>query len=237
MLKILIVDDEKDALEALEWKLNKCVKNDFTIIKCSSPIVAVDLVKELKPNLVFLDIQMPEMDGFSFIEKFPERDFEVIFTTAYDEYGIKAVKAKALDYLLKPIDIDELTLAMIKVKNQLKKKVKTQEEVPVKINIQADGKVYLIPKEDVLYLKSDKSYTTIHLTNGKNIIATKTLKEVQKKFTCPEFLRVHNSYVINLNYVIEYNKGANELTLNDGTIVAVSRSKKNEVINVLNLDK
>lgn len=235
MLKIVIVDDEKDALEALEWKINKCITEEVSITKCSSPIIAVDLVRELKPHLVFLDIQMPEMDGFSFVEKFNDRSFEVIFTTAYDEYGIKAVKAKALDYLLKPIDIDELTLAMIKLKKVLKNK--TFNEVPAKINIQADGKVYLIPKEDVLYLKSDKSYTTINLTNGKNIIATKTLKEIQKKFTCPEFVRVHNSYVVNLNYVIEYNKGANELTLNDGTIVAVSRSKKNEVVNALNLDK
>ncbi|WP_299106343.1 LytTR family DNA-binding domain-containing protein [uncultured Tenacibaculum sp.] len=235
MLKIVIVDDEKDALEALEWKINKCITDEVSITKCSSPVIAVDLVKELKPHLVFLDIQMPEMDGFSFIEKFNERSFEVIFTTAYDEYGIKAVKAKALDYLLKPIDIDELTLAMIKLKKVLKNKA--YDEVPAKINIQADGKVYLIPKEDVLYLKSDKSYTTINLTSGKNIIATKTLKEIQKKFTCPEFVRVHNSYVVNLNYVIEYNKGANELTLNDGTIVAVSRSKKNEVINALNIDK
>ncbi|CAL2103950.1 conserved protein of unknown function [Tenacibaculum sp. 190130A14a] len=235
MLKIVIVDDEKDALEALEWKIKKCINEEVAITKCSSPIIAVELVKELNPHLVFLDIQMPEMDGFSFIEKFSNRSFEVIFTTAYDEYGIKAVKAKALDYLLKPIDIDELTLAMIKLKKILKGKV--LEEVPAKINIQADGKVYLIPKEDVLYLKSDKSYTTINLTSGKNIIATKTLKEVQKKFICPEFVRVHNSYVVNLNYVIEYNKGANELTLNDGTIVAVSRSKKNDVINALNIDK
>ena len=235
MLKIVIIDDERDALEALEWKLNKCLKEKLSITKCSSPIIAIDIVKELKPDLIFLDIQMPEMDGFSFIEKFPDRGFEVIFTTAYDEYGIKAVKAQALDYLMKPIDIDELTLAMIKVKKSLNERV--FEEVPIKINIQADGKVYLIPKEEVLYLKSDKSYTTIHLTNGKTIMATKTLKEIQKKFVCPEFLRVHNSYVVNLTYVAEYNKGVNELTLNDGTIVAVSRSKKNEVINALNLDK
>lgn len=235
MLKIVIIDDEKDALEALEWKIKKCINEEVSITKCSSPVIAVDLVKELRPHLVFLDIQMPEMDGFSFIEKFADREFEVIFTTAYDEYGIKAVKVKALDYLLKPIDIDELTLAMIKLQKVLK--TKTFEEVPAKINIQADGKVYLIPKEEVLYLKSDKSYTTINLTNGKNIIATKTLKEVQKKFSCPEFIRVHNSYVVNLNYVVEYNKGVNELTLNDGTIVAVSRSKKNEVVNALNLDR
>ena len=221
------------AREILATYIDK-IPNLNLIKSCSSAIDGLSIINDRTIDLIFLDINMPEVSGLTFAKSI-RKDIKVIFTTAYDEYGIKAVKAKALDYLLKPIDIDELTLAMIKLKKVLKNR--TFSEVPAKINIQADGKVYLIPKEDVLYLKSDKSYTTINLTNGKNIIATKTLKEVQKKFTCPEFVRVHNSYVVNLNYVIEYNKGANELTLNDGTIVAVSRSKKSEVINALNLDK
>lgn len=235
MMKIILIDDEKDALEALEWKIKRIIDN-VQITKSSSPIIGVDLVKEIQPDIVFLDIQMPEMDGFSFIDKFQYRDFEVIFTTAHDEYGIKAVKAKALDYLLKPVDVDELTLAIAKLKNEINNKKNKEEESLSKISIQADGKVYLLSKEDVLYLKSDKSYTTIHLTKGKKIIATKTLKQIQKKFNAPEFLRVHNSYVVNLKHVIEYNKSFNELKLKDNTIVAVSRSKKNELIKVLNLE-
>ncbi len=236
MLKILIIDDEKDALEALEWKINKCIKEETSITTCSSPIIGVDLVREIEPDIVFLDIQMPEMDGFSFIDKFVDRDFKVIFTTAYDEYGIKAVKVKAFDYLLKPIDIDELNLAIKKVQNE-EKQIKIPATISPKINISADGKVYLLPKETVLFLKSDKNYTTIHLISGKKIIATKTLKEIQKKFPCPEFVRVHNSYVVNLNHAIEYNKGVNELTMQDGTVVSVSRSKKTELLKKLHLDK
>ncbi len=236
MLKILIIDDEKDALEVLEWKLNKYVKEEISITKCSSPLIGIELLKEIEPDILFLDIQMPEMDGFSFIEKFPDRDFKVIFTTAYDEYGIKAVKAKAFDYLLKPIDVDELNLAIKKILNE-EKQVTIPANLSPKINISADGKVYLIDKETVLYLKSDKSYTTISLTSGKKIIATKTLKEIHKKFPCPEFVRVHNSYVVNLNHATEYNKGVNELTMLDGTIVSVSRSKKTELIKKLHLDK
>lgn len=237
MLKIVLIDDERDALEALEWKINRCIPEGEAIITtCSSPIIGIDLVKEIKPDIVFLDIQMPEMDGFTFIDKFSERSFKVIFTTAYDEYGIKAVKARAFDYLLKPIDIDELTLAIKRIQNE-EKSIDISPNISPKINISADGKVYLIPKEDVLYLKSDKSYTTIYLTSGKKIVATKTLKEIQKKFICPEFLRVHNSYVVNLHYAIEYNKGVNELTMEDGTIVSVSRSKKSELIKKLHLDK
>lgn len=234
MLKIVLIDDEKDALEALEWKINKCLKS-VNITKCSSPIVGVDLVKEIEPDIVFLDIQMPEMDGFTFLEKFTDRNFKVIFTTAYDEYGIKAVKAKAFDYILKPVDLDELTLAFAKASKE--EKLSQNSNFVPKVNISADGKVYLIPKDEVIYLKSDKSYTSIFLTSGKEIIATKTLKEVHKKFICPEFFRVHNSYVINLNHVSEYNKSVNEIRMNNGTIVSVSRSKKNDLIEKLYLDR
>lgn len=235
MLKLLLIDDEKDALEALEWKINKCIKN-VSITKCSSSLIGVELVKELEPDIVFLDIQMPEMDGFTFINQFPERKFTFIFTTAYDDYAIKAVKVKAFDYLLKPIDIDELTLALTKAQKEIRKEQMGSDVVP-RVNISADGKVYLIPKDTVLFLKSDKSYTSIHLLSGKKIVATKTLKEIHKKFICPEFFRVHNSYVINLNHVIEYNKGANELTMQDGTIVSISRGKKNELLEKLYLNR
>lgn len=237
MMKIILIDDEKDALEALEWKIKKCIVNDdLNIVKCSSPIIGVNLVKELNPDLVFLDIHMPEMDGFTFLEKFPERNFRVVFTTAHDEYGIKAVKANAIDYLLKPIDIDELQLTFIKVSKQLHEKPNGNNLIN-RINVSADRKVYLIAKEDVIYLKADKSYTTIFLNTGKKIIVTKTLKEVQKKFDYPDFYRVHNSYVINLNYVTEYNKGGNEITLSNGVVVSVSRRKKNILIDKLRLDK
>lgn len=237
MVKIILIDDEKDALEALEWKIRKCeLDEDVNIVKCSSPIIGFSLIKEIDPDIVFLDIQMLEVDGFTFLNNFPNRKFEVVFTTAHDEYGIQAVKANALDYLLKPIDLDELRLTFAKV-NKLLSLKREQEKIVDRINISADGKVYLIAKENVVYLKADKSYTTIFLTSGKKIIATKTLKEVQKKFMYPEFYRVHNSYVINLKYVTEYNKGLSELTLVDGTIVSVSRRKKNELIEMLQLDK
>lgn len=238
MIKIILIDDEKDALEVLEWKIKKCKHVDeLAIVKCSSPVVAIDLINEYHPDIVFLDIHMVEMDGFTFLERFPKRSFEVVFTTAHDEYGIAAVKAEALDYLLKPIDLDELQLTFLKIDRYLTQKYQGEKLVVDRINIAADGKVYLVVKESVMYLQADKSYTTIFLKSGKKIIATKTLKEIQKRFDYPEFFRVHNSYVINLNYVTEYNKGHSELTLSDGTIVSVSRRKKNELIEKLHLDK
>ena len=114
MLQILLVDDEKDALEALEWKLNNYIDN-IEVTTCNSPVEAIDIINETKPDVVFLDIQMPEMDGFTMIEKLENRDFNLIFTTAHDEFALKAIKVSAIDYLLKPVDKDELLASMEKI--------------------------------------------------------------------------------------------------------------------------
>lgn len=246
MLRILLVDDENDALEALEWKINKYVEN-VDITATDSPLKAIEIIEEQKPDVVFLDIQMPEMDGFTLIENLKYRDFQLIFTTAHDEFALKAIKVSAIDYLLKPVDKDELVRAIEKVnsskpeENALEDKLKlllsNVNQNNDKINISADGKVYLLEKEDVVMLKSDKSYTTVFLSNNKEILVSKTLKEVEKKFQFPEFFRVHNSYLINLNHVKEYLKGlGGELIMSNGSTVTISRNKKAELFKKLYLD-
>jgi two-component system LytT family response regulator len=245
MLNILLVDDEKDALEALEWKLNNYIEN-VNVTTCNSPLKAVDLINNTKPDVVFLDIQMPEMDGFSLIEALDFRDFNLIFTTAHDEFALKAIKVSAIDYLLKPVDKDELLAAMKKIKksennslleNKLQLLLNNLNDNNDKINISADGKVYLLDKEDVIMLKSDKSYTTIFLKSEQQIVVSKTLKEVEKKFQFPEFFRVHNSYLINLNHVKEYLKGlGGELIMTNGLTASISRNRKTELFNKLYMD-
>jgi two-component system LytT family response regulator len=245
MLQILLVDDEKDALEALEWKLNNYIDN-VNVSTCNSPLKAVELINTTKPDVVFLDIQMPEMDGFSLIEALKFRDFNLIFTTAHDEFALKAIKVSAIDYLLKPVDKDELLAAMKKIKkpeknslleNKLQLLLNNLNDTSDKINISADGKVYLLEKEDVIMLKSDKSYTTIFLKSEQEIVVSKTLKEVEKKFQFPEFFRVHNSYLINLNHVKEYLKGlGGELIMTNGLTASISRNRKTELFNKLYMD-
>ncbi|MGV6845860.1 MAG: LytR/AlgR family response regulator transcription factor [Lutibacter sp.] len=245
MLNILLVDDEKDALEALEWKLNNYIEN-VNVSTCNSPIKAVDIINKEKPDVVFLDIQMPEMDGFSLIEALDYRDFNLIFTTAHDEFALKAIKVSAIDYLLKPVDKDELLQAMKKIKkndkgslleNKLQLLLNNLNNNSDKINISADGKVYLLDKDDVIMLKSDKSYTTIFLKSEQQILVSKTLKEVEKKFQFNEFFRVHNSYLINLNHVKEYLKGlGGELIMTNGLTASISRNRKTELFNKLYLD-
>lgn len=246
MLKIVIVDDEMDALEALEWKLNRYIEN-VEIIKCISPVKSIEIINKTKPDIVFLDIQMPEMDGFTLLENLSNRKFNLIFTTAHDEFALKAIKVSAIDYLLKPVDKDELIEAVDKIQDQKKGNLledklqmllgNINETASEKINISADGKVYLLDKNDVIMLKSDKSYTTLFLTNDQQIVVSKTLKEVEKKFQFPQFFRVHNSYLINLTHVKEYLKGlGGELIMSNGYTSAISRNKKAELFKKLYLD-
>jgi len=245
MLQILLVDDENDALEALEWKLNNYIEN-VEVKTCNSPIKAIDIINNEKPEVVFLDIQMPEMDGFTMIEKLENKDFNLIFTTAHDEFALKAIKVSAIDYLLKPVDKDELLAAMDKIKkskkgdlleNKLQLLLNNINENSDKINISADGKVYLLDKDDVIMLKSDKSYTTIYLKSEQQIVVSKTLKEMEKKFMFPEFFRVHNSYLVNLNHVKEYLKGlGGELIMTNGLTASISRNRKIELFKRLYLD-
>jgi len=246
MLRILLVDDENDALEALEWKLNHYI-DDVVISTCNSPIKAIDIIDSTKPDVVFLDIQMPEMDGFTMIEKLKFKKFNLIFTTAHDEFALKAIKVSAIDYLLKPVDKDELLEAIAKVRpSNMDLKLEDKLQLLLnningspsdKINISADGKVYLLEQDDVVMLKSDKSYTTIFLKNEQQIVVSKTLKEVERKFQFSQFYRVHNSYLINLNHVKEYLKGlGGELIMSNGLTASISRNKKAELFKKLYLD-
>ena len=242
MLKTVLVDDEINALEALEWKLNRYIE-DIQIIKCNSPVEAIAVIEKEKPDLVFLDIEMPEMDGFTMLQKLSNTNFDLIFTTAHDEFALKAIKVSAIDYLLKPVDKDELITAVDKVRasrkgNQLEDKLQSLftnlKDKNDKISIAADGKIYLLERDDVIMLKSDKSYTTIFLKDDKKIVVSKTLKEVEKKFEYSEFYRVHNSYLININHVKEYLKSmGGELIMSNGMSASISRNKKSELLEKL----
>ena len=246
MLKTVLIDDEINALEALEWKLNRYIE-DLEIIKCNSPKEGIDIINNEKPDLVFLDIEMPEIDGFELLQQLNYKDFDLIFTTAHDEFALKAIKVSAIDYLLKPVDKDELITAIDKVR-AAKKDTKLEDKLESlfsnmnapksdKINIAADSKIYLLDKEDVVMLKSDKSYTTIFLRDEKSILVSKTLKEVEKKFNFSQFFRVHNSYLINLNHIKEYSKSdGGELIMSNGMRAGISRNKKSELLEILSLD-
>jgi len=188
---------------------------------------------------------MPVMNGFEMLQHLTYKSFDVIFTTAYDEYAIKAFKVNAIDYLLKPIDIDELIEAVNKVTLKQKKdeqysridEVLKSIETPTikkeKVALPIDGKIQMIPFESIIYCESDSNYTFIYFPD-KKVILSKTLKEIEKLINHSDFFRVQNSFLVNLNHIKEYIRGeGGELIMSNGNEVRVSRNKKEELLKLL----
>jgi two-component system LytT family response regulator len=245
-IKAIIVDDELHSLQTTELLVQKyCPKIEITGL-AESAEKGIQLIDKLKPDIVFLDIAMPVMNGFEMLQHITYKSFEIVFTTAYDEYAIKAFKVNAIDYLLKPIDPEELVQAMEKVKEKLDKheqynkidellKMIGQPEVKrKKVALSIDGKIKMIPFDSIIYCESESNYTYIYLAQGKRVMISKTLKEVEKIIGNPGFFRVQNSYLVNLGHIKEYIRGeGGELIMSNGDEVKVSRKKKEELMKLL----
>ncbi|MEM6630356.1 MAG: LytTR family DNA-binding domain-containing protein [Bacteroidota bacterium] len=243
MIQTIIVDDELHCLETLAWELEENCPDVKILAQCSSPTQAIQTIKAHKPDLVFLDIEMPLMNGFDILEKLPELEFEVIFTTAYDEFALKAIKVNALDYLLKPIDSDELIKAIDKVRIQkeaystqelLEKLFETLRARYPKFNSIAlptmEG-LEFVNINEIIHCESFSNYTKLYTLNGDSLLISKTLKEVEKQIKGHEFFRVHHSHLVNLMYIKRYVKGKNGyLIMKNNVQIPVARSKKEEFL-------
>jgi two-component system LytT family response regulator len=242
-LKAVIVDDEPKAIQSLNWELSN-FSNDIEVIKTfSDPEIAITFLKENQPDCLFLDIQMPTMDGFQFLEKLDHKDFAVIITTAYDEYAIKALKNDAIDYLLKPIDSDDLAASIEKIK-RFKKKINpdviedilinfTNNNSKKKITINTDGKLLFLNLEDILFVESDGNYSTINMTDKQKILVTKKLKEVNCLLPEHSFFRIHNSYIVNLGKIKEFIKTDGYVIMESNHKIPVARQRKSEFLEKL----
>lgn len=246
MIKTVIIDDELNAQNLLENTLHRYFPNRFNIVeKCSSVDSGVEAIKKYEPELVFLDIQMPEKNGFELFKYFDVVNFEVIFTTAFNQFAIKAIKRSALDYLLKPISHLELSEAVKKFEkknggNFAQKKLSLLLE-NLNVNDQNVSKIAfptlegfeLIHTNQILYCKAESNYCSVKKIDGFTKVATKTLKFVEEVLPEKTFKRIHKSYVINLNYVVRYNKANKEIELTNGEKLPVSFRKEEEFINAI----
>ena len=245
MISCILVDDEIGALKALAYEMNNF--SDRIVIKTqfSSATNAISYLKSNAVDVVFLDIEMPEMNGLTFLEQFPNRDFQVIFTTAYSKYAVNAIKKDALDYLLKPVDIDDLDQAIKRIEKVLLKKkhddfieialdkINKLDFVPKKIKISFDGKIHFLDPSDIVYLEGDGNYCTIHLENGGKMLLSHNLKNIETSLPESIFYRVHKSYTINLQKVSAYHKNERYIELNKSITVPVSFQKKDDILGKL----
>ena len=241
MLKAVIVDDEEKAIQSLSWELTNFSKEIEIVETFTDPEKALTYLGDNQPDCVFLDIQMPTMDGFQFMERLGDKNFAVIITTAYNEYAIKALKHQAQDYLLKPIDSDDLKDTIDRIKKYNAKFTKTvnlerilldfnEKHNHKKITINTDGKMIFLQTEDIIFVESDGNYCTIYLTNNKKKVVTKKLKELDALLPDNSFFRIHNSYIINLDRIKEFLKTEGYVIMQSNHRIPVARQRKSDFL-------
>lgn len=231
-LKAIIVDDEHYGRENLK-KIIETYCCEVEILGCADSVVTAKVLVGIhQPDLVFLDVSMPVLDGFDFLNDYDERKFLVVFVTAHEEFGIKAVKAGVTDYLLKPIDIKELKETVKKLLTINKKHVTVQTEIQSdKIVIPASHGFNIIEYDNIVRLEADGSYTKIFIKEEKFRLISRTLKDFEDTLPKDKFCRVHKSHIININCIKDYkNISGYEVSMIDGSKIEISRRKAPEFI-------
>ena len=245
MLKAIIIDDEAKGRLALRQKIADYCPDISVIAEADNGEEGIFLISHHQPDIVFLDIEMPRMNGFEMLNNLPEKNFQVVFTTAYDQYAIKAIKYAAFDYLLKPVDVEELKTTVDKLSLAGNYQTKTQAAL-LQQNISHPKKLLnklAIPTlegllffdiNDIEYLEAQSNYTSIHFNNKTKITASKTLKEFEELLPEEIFFRPHHSFLINLNCIKRYLKGdGGQVEMQSGAFVDVSRRKKEEFMKMM----
>lgn len=242
MIRAIIIDDEHYCVEVLSTLLKKYCPEVTLVASCSSGEEGLKAIDAFQPDLVFLDVEMPRMNGFQLLESLPEINFDLVFTTSYDQYAIKAIRFSALDYLLKPIDREELQKAVNKAGKRQSSSINQQLQLLLqKINQPATrvNKVAMPTMEglqminvaDIISCASDSNYTILHLKDKQKLVVSRTLKEIEEILEEHSFVRVHHSYMVNLNEVTKYIRGeGGYLVMSDGSHIDVSRSRKDSVV-------
>jgi two-component system LytT family response regulator len=239
MIKTILIDDEEDSLTSLAFSIKNYCPTVEIIDTCSSPTNAINSINKYIPDLIFLDIEMPEINGFELLERVKELPLSVIFTTAFHKYAIQAIRYSALDFLVKPIDHNELILAIERYSAQKHKlnldqfqflldRLAHKESTIKKLAIPNLDGFRLINTDDIIYCEADGNYTHIYLKGKQKLIATRVLGEIQNLLTdFGGFLRIHHSFLINYREVNQYIRGeGGHVIMSDGSEVAVSRNKK-----------
>ena len=240
MIKAIIIDDEQNALEMLEWLLKTYCPMVHVVAMCNNGESGIVAIHKHKPDLVFLDIEMPKMNGFDLLEQFDTLFFDVVFTTAYNKFAIKAFRYSALNYLLKPVDPEDLqsTIKRLEEKkstvgkdqlNLLLENMKNLSNPVQRIALSTGDGLIFVNTADIMYCQAESNYTNVVLTNKTKILVAKTLKDIDETLAGKDFFRVHNSFLININQIKKFVRGdGGYILMNDDTQITIARSKREE---------
>lgn len=240
MIKTLLIDDETAALEMLQWLLETYCPDVEVVAACTSGEEGLNAVMKHRPDLVFLDIDMPGMNGFDMLEKIEKPAFQVVFTTAHDQYAVRAFNYAALHYLLKPIDPDMLVATLDRYRStrqgisreQLGILIEnlSQQPKPVeRIALSSGDGLVFVKTADIAYCRADSNYTHVIMADGRKITVARTLKELDETLAGSDFARVHASYLVNINHIQKYVKGdGGYIVMPDAAEISISRSKRDE---------
>lgn len=244
MLRAVLIDDDQSNLSSLSEKLSKHCPQVEIISRCDNARDGIKAIDGLKPQVVFLDVEMPLMNGFLMLQHLNYNNFELIFVIAYDHYAINAIRFSAIDYLVKPVEIDELKAAVSKAEdNQNSRTSNKQLELlmeylekkqPRRITIPTAEGLQFISLEDIVYLEASDNYTNIYLSSKQKFLVSRTLKDFEDLLSSEIFVRIHHSYIINKNYVERYIRGdGGQVVMRNGTFLDVSKRKKSEFLHTI----
>jgi two-component system, LytTR family, response regulator len=240
MLKALIIDDEPDCVQLLALQLNEHCPQVQVLTQLTNPEEGLQAIRALAPDLVFLDVEMPRMNGFQLLEQVDDISFSLIFVTAYNEFALRAFRFSALDYLLKPLSIPHLVEAVRKAEKRQRIDQRQLEllryqlkegQYPSKIAVPFQTGVVFVELKELIYCEADSNYTKLFLSTGKNYLLSKTLREVQEVLEERNFLRVHRQYLINLDHIKLYHKGDGSYVVMTGEVsIPVAKNQKDRLV-------
>jgi two-component system LytT family response regulator len=247
MLRAIIVDDEQRGINSIRLLVEKFVSDVKIVASTTDPQAAIGLIEDYKPEIVFLDINMPHLNGFEVLNRLSFHDFHLIFTTAHEEYALQALKKSALDYLLKPIDVDDLLAAVDKAKSRSDQKHKLPDFEKILSEMQSDStnRISVSTKEgvenlhtdDIIRAEASSNYAYIYTVRGEKLLIAKTLKELETVLTeSKNFMRIHQSHIINLKHTQRFIKeGHGIILMSDNFKVPVSKHKKDDFLHWLGI--
>jgi two-component system, LytTR family, response regulator len=247
MLKCIIVDDEFKSREGLKALIEKFCENIEVSALCQNGTEAIAAIDVVKPDVVFLDIQLQKETGFDILEKLDKIEFELVFTTAYSEFAVKAFKFSAIDYLLKPIDINDLRAAIEKARKriigniservaQLAQNLKGNSFKHSRLALPAADGLVFVSVDEILYCEATGNYTNIHMADNRKFVVSRTLKEYEDLLTDQDFFRIHNSFLINLNSIKRYIRGeGGQVVMVNDKALDVSKAKKKSFLDKIKM--